>query len=68
MGILIETHNITSWGGYAEALVSSEAHLLLFQETHADEDKEKELRATAAKLGWKRVSSPAVGKNEGASG
>ncbi len=64
----METHNITSWGGLPEALVASEAHLLLTQETHADETKDKEMRATAGKLGWKMISSPAVGKNEGTSG
>ena len=64
----METHNTTSWGGFAEALAASEANLLLLQETHADENKDKELRATAAKLGWWMIRSPAVGKNEGTSG
>ena len=64
----METHNITSWGGFAEILTASQAHLLLLQETHADESKDKDLRATAAKLGWKMISSKAVGKNEGTSG
>ena len=64
----METHNITSWGGFAEALVGSEAHLLLIQETHADEQKRKELKAIAAKKGWKMICSPATGKNEGTSG
>ena len=60
----METHNITSWGGFAEILTASQAHLLLLQETHADESKDKELRATAAKLGWKMISSQAAGKTK----
>ena len=55
----METHNITSWGGFAENLTASQAHSLLLQETHADESKDKELRATAA---WRMISCQAVGK------
>ena len=58
----METHNITSWGGFAEILTASQAHVLLLQETHADEIRDKELRATAAKLGWRMISSQAEGK------
>ncbi len=68
MGISIEMHNITSWGGFVEILTASQAHLLLLQEAHADESKDKDLRATAAKLGWRMISSKAVGKNDGTSG
>ena len=60
----METHNITSWGGFAEILTASQAILLLLQEAHADESKDKELRATAAKLGWKMISCKAVGKTK----
>ncbi len=49
-------------------MVASESHLLLLQETHADESKDKGMRATAGKLGWKMISCPAVGKSEGTTG
>ena len=65
MGLIIETHNITSGGGFAEILAASKAHLLMLQETHADKKKDKELRSLAGKLGWKRISTPAIPQKEG---
>ncbi len=52
LGLIIETHNNASWGGFAETLAASKAHLLMLQEIHADQKKDKELRSLAGKLGW----------------
>jgi len=64
----IETHNITSWGSFSEVLASNEAHLLLVQETHADRNKDQELRAKATRAGWHMISAEAIGKQEGTTG
>ena len=71
LGLIIETHNLTSWGGgggFADVLVKSRAHVLMLQEVHADKTKDKELRSLAGKLGWKCVSSLAIQKNGGSTG
>ena len=66
--LLSETHNITSYGEVGAVLAHSEAHLLVVQETHADEQRDKVTRALAGKMRWKAVSTPAVPTNGGNTG
>ncbi len=67
--LVVETANTTSWGPLRKRLKTTQAHIMLAQETKIMIGKQAEASAWALRNGWKMVAAPATkGKHGGASG